>query len=198
MATRSTPRRDQEVLSAAARVFYARGYADASVQHVADELGILKGSLYHYISSKEELLYRLLDETHGEVSRILAEVEAEQGLAPLARLRLYVRPPGRVTAWPTSSASRSTTTTSSGSATSAGSDIVFRRRAHEEFVTRLIAEAQRDGDVAPDEDARVLTRLVFGTMILTYSWFRAGRDDPDAVADSCAEFAIRGVTGGGD
>ena len=91
MATRSTPRRDQEVLSAAARVFYARGYADASVQHVADELGILKGSLYHYISSKEELLYRLLDETHGDASRILAQVEAEQGLAPLARLRLYVR-----------------------------------------------------------------------------------------------------------
>src|SRR6476620_1573839 len=91
MAARSTPRRDQEVLSAAARVFRARGYADSSVQHVADELGILKGSLYHYISSKEELLFRLLDGTHEDVSRILEEVEAQEGLAPLDRLRLYVR-----------------------------------------------------------------------------------------------------------
>ena len=95
MATRSTPRRDQEVLSAAARVFHARGYADASVQHVADELGILKGSLYHYISSKEELLYRLLDETHEEVSRILDEVAASDSAAarPAAALRA---PAGRV------------------------------------------------------------------------------------------------------
>ena len=77
-------------------------------------------------------------------------------------------------------------------------DIVGRRRAHEDFVAGLIAEAQAEGDVDADENARVLTRLVFGTMILTYDWFRPGRDDPEQVADACAEFAIRGVTGGGD
>ena len=52
--------------------------------------------------------------------------------------------------------------------------------------------------MAAGEDPRVLTRLVFGTMILTYNWFRAGRDDPEQVADSCADFALQGVTGGGD
>ena len=196
MATRSTPRRDQEVLSAAARVFHARGYADASVQHVADELGILKGSLYHYISSKEELLYRLLDETHEEVSRILDEVAAEDS-PPLDRLRLYVR---RQVAYNLENLERVAVyhhdLARLGDARRG--DLVGRRREHEDFVTDLIAGAQADGDVAADEDPRVLTRLVFGTMILTYNWFRAGRDDPEQVADSCAEFAIRGVTGGGD
>jgi TetR/AcrR family transcriptional regulator, cholesterol catabolism regulator len=197
MATRSTPRRDQEVLSAAARVFHARGYADASVQHVADELGILKGSLYHYISSKEELLYRLLDGTHEDVSRILDEVTAEEGLAPLDRLRLYVR---RQVAYNLENLERVAVYHHDLErlGDERREDIVFRRRAHEDFVTRLITDAQRDGEVDAGEDARVLTRLVFGTMILTYSWFRAGRDDPAEVADSCAEFAIRGVTGGGD
>src|SRR3954462_14482671 len=74
MTTRTPRRRDDEVLAAAARVFYEHGYADASVQDVAEELGILKGSLYHYISTKEDLLFRLLSETHGDVSRILDEV----------------------------------------------------------------------------------------------------------------------------
>ena len=83
-------KRDREVLDAAARVFYERGYSDASVQDVADELGILKGSLYHYISSKEDLLFRLLDGTHAEVSRILDEVSALD-LPPLERLHEYVR-----------------------------------------------------------------------------------------------------------
>jgi TetR/AcrR family transcriptional regulator, cholesterol catabolism regulator len=197
MATRSTPRRDPEVLSAAARVFHARGYADASVQHVADELGILKGSLYHYISSKEELLYRLLDGTHEDVSRILDEVSAEEGLAPLDRLRLYVR---RQVAYSLANLERVAVYHHDLErlGDERRQDIVGRRRVHEAFVAGLIADAQTDGDVSGEEDARVLARLVFGTMILTYDWFRAGRDDPEQVADSCAEFAIRGVTEGGD
>ena len=55
-------RREREVLDVAARLFHERGYADTSVQDIADELGILKGSLYHYIEVKEDLLFRLLGE----------------------------------------------------------------------------------------------------------------------------------------
>src|SRR4026207_1251516 len=83
-------KRDRGVLAGAARVFYERGYSDASVQDVADELGILKGSLYHYIDTKEDLLFRLLEEVHVDVQRILEEVEALDGLDPLARLHEYV------------------------------------------------------------------------------------------------------------
>jgi AcrR family transcriptional regulator len=43
---RAERKRGEEVLDAAARVFARRGYADASVQDIADELAILKGSLY--------------------------------------------------------------------------------------------------------------------------------------------------------
>src|SRR4051795_5669835 len=88
---RGAKKRDEEVLDAAARVFARRGYADASVQDVADELGILKGSLYHYIKMKEDLLFWLLEAVHRDVEEILEEVEAAQGLAPLDRLALYVR-----------------------------------------------------------------------------------------------------------
>src|SRR5829696_10388529 len=82
-------KRDREVLEAAARVFYERGYSDASVQDVADELGILKGSLYHYIDTKEDLLFRLLQETHDEIYKILEEVSAMEDLPPLERLEIY-------------------------------------------------------------------------------------------------------------
>src|SRR3954463_4495580 len=85
-------RREQEVLDAAARVFHERGYTDATVQHVADELGILKGSLYYYIETKEDLLFRLLEQVHDEVDELLAHVAAEsEGQPPLARLEQYVR-----------------------------------------------------------------------------------------------------------
>src|ERR1044072_692841 len=83
--------RDDEVLDAAARVFARRGYADASVQDVADELGILKGSLYHYIKMKEDLLFWLLEAVHADVEVILEDVSQAEGLGPLERIELYVR-----------------------------------------------------------------------------------------------------------
>jgi len=182
------------VLSAAARVFHARGYAGTSVQDVADELGILKGSLYHYISSKEELLFRLLDGTHTEVNRILDEVLLVEA-PPLERLREYVR---RQVAFCLENLER--VSVYHHDLERLGDErrreIVARRRAHEEFVAGLIASAQAAGEVGADEDPALLTRCVFGTMILTYNWFRVGRDDPETVADGCAEFALRGVTGG--
>jgi AcrR family transcriptional regulator len=182
------------VLRAAARVFHARGYAGTSVQDVADELGILKGSLYHYISSKEELLFRLLDGTHTEVNRILDEVCAVEG-PPLERLREYVR---RQVSFCLENLER--VAVYHHDLERLGDerrrDIVSRRRAHEQFVAGLIASAQAAGEVPADEDPALLSRCVFGTMILTYDWFRPGRDDPRTVAEGCADFALRGVTGG--
>jgi CheY-like chemotaxis protein/AcrR family transcriptional regulator len=48
-------RRD-EVLAAAARIFAAKGFSETTVQDIAEAVGVLKGSLYYYFRSKDELL----------------------------------------------------------------------------------------------------------------------------------------------
>src|SRR5918999_1583403 len=83
--------RDAEVLETAAEVFARRGYAAATVQEVADELGMLKGSIYYYTKSKEDLLFRLLSAVHDDVDRLLGEVVEIPDLDPLERLCEYVR-----------------------------------------------------------------------------------------------------------
>ncbi len=50
----------QEVLQSAANVFFAKGFHATSIEDVAREVGMLKGSLYYYIKSKDDLLFRLL------------------------------------------------------------------------------------------------------------------------------------------
>jgi AcrR family transcriptional regulator len=45
--------------NAATRLFSEKGYRGASLQELAEEVGIQKASLYHYIPSKEELLYQI-------------------------------------------------------------------------------------------------------------------------------------------
>ena len=52
----------EEIIAAAARVFQRKGYHAATVQDIADAVGILKGSLYHHFKSKDDLLYLIVKE----------------------------------------------------------------------------------------------------------------------------------------
>ncbi len=47
----------ENITIAALRLFLLRGYKCVSLVDVANEIGITKGGIYHYFSSKEELLH---------------------------------------------------------------------------------------------------------------------------------------------
>jgi AcrR family transcriptional regulator len=60
-AAKSKPAtRLEEVLQSAANIFFAKGFHATSIEDVARDVGMLKGSLYYYIRSKEDLLFQLL------------------------------------------------------------------------------------------------------------------------------------------
>lgn len=186
-------KRDAEVLSAAAQVFYERGYADSSVQDVADAVGILKGSLYHYIRTKEDLLYRLLEEVHEEVHEILVEVIAVPDLEPLDRLHLYVR---RQIEFNARNLVRISVYYHDVQRLSRDRRraIYAHRREHEDFVTELVGAAQQAGVADARQDPRVLANCVFGAIIWVYRWYDpAGRVQPVELARSGADFAVAGV-----
>lgn len=69
--------RHRDVLEAAATLFAERGYAATSVRDIGERVGLLGGSLYHYIKSKEALFVQIHN-TALEVSgaRIRAAVDA--------------------------------------------------------------------------------------------------------------------------
>jgi TetR/AcrR family transcriptional regulator, cholesterol catabolism regulator len=50
----------EEVLQSAANIFFAKGFHATTIEDVARDVGMLKGSLYYYIKSKDDLLFRLL------------------------------------------------------------------------------------------------------------------------------------------
>jgi AcrR family transcriptional regulator len=192
---REAPRqRDTEVLQAAAKVFYSKGYADASVQDIADELNILKGSLYHYIEKKEDLLFWLLTETHDEVEAILEEVAATD-LPPLKQLHEYAR---RQVEFTSSNVARMAIYYRESSQLSPARrrQITTKRRAHEGFVAKLIEQAQKKGEAKRGGDPALLANFVFGSMIWVYRWYKPGPDLPPVeVAKAAADFVLDGVIG---
>ena len=52
--------KEQEIITVAARLFKEKGYRATTLEDIAAAVGMLKGSLYYYIQSKEELLYIVL------------------------------------------------------------------------------------------------------------------------------------------
>jgi TetR/AcrR family transcriptional regulator, cholesterol catabolism regulator len=188
--------RDGEVLAAAANVFSRRGYAAATVQDVADELGILKGSLYYYTRTKEDLLFRLLSAVHDDVDALLEAVAAIEGLTPLERLSEYVR---RQAAYNLRNLVRITIYYNDLDQLrdERRREMLRRRRQHEDFVTGLIEEGQRGGEIDPAGDPRLLARTVFAVILWPYRWFRPrGRLRIEEVAESCVAF-VRGALAGG-
>ncbi len=54
---KTSPAKEQEIIAVAARLFKEKGYRATTLEDIAAAVGMLKGSLYYYIRSKEELLY---------------------------------------------------------------------------------------------------------------------------------------------
>jgi len=75
-----------DIIAAAAKVFQTKGYHAATVQDIADAVGILKGSLYHHVKSKEDLLYLIVKEPIARLYERMAEVAASD-LAAGEKLR---------------------------------------------------------------------------------------------------------------
>jgi len=53
----------QDILEAAAQVFRQKGFHGASMNDIADAVNLQKASLYHHVSSKQEILFELLDQS---------------------------------------------------------------------------------------------------------------------------------------
>lgn len=160
--------RDLDVMAAAISVMSERGYAATSIQEIADRVGVLKGSLYHYFSSKEELLFRILSESHSESETIMQDVAA-LNLEPLDELSEFLR---RECIWFLSNVSRANIyfTASSDLTGPRLKEIQGSDRGFTEHLLKLITAAQVDGQIASDIDASLLTRFVLGSLNNVRAW----------------------------
>jgi AcrR family transcriptional regulator len=187
--------RRQDVLEAAVRVFHKKGYASASIQDVADEVGVLKGSLYHYIDSKEDLLARIFEDSAGHFMEMLDEA-AGLDERPVERLRgfgracslWYLRNIERVaiyaTEWKHLTGKRR-------------GEVVRIREAYERRLAGLIEEVKEAGEAAPDLDVNFATYFIFGALNGLPDWYRRRGPDPaERIADAYADQIVNTVVGG--
>jgi TetR/AcrR family transcriptional regulator, fatty acid metabolism regulator protein len=75
----------RQILDAAIRVFARQGFHSTRVSDIADEAGVAYGLVYHYFSSKEEVLNELFSERWSLLLAAIDEADRE-GETPRAKL----------------------------------------------------------------------------------------------------------------
>jgi TetR/AcrR family transcriptional regulator, fatty acid metabolism regulator protein len=70
------------ILDAAVRVFAGQGFHTCRVSDIADEAGVAYGLVYHYFSSKEEILDTLFTERWGLMLQAIAEADSAYASPP--------------------------------------------------------------------------------------------------------------------
>ena len=87
--------RRQEIIDTATELFLSQTYDKTTTGQVMEVLGIAKGTIYHYFSSKEQLLEAVVDDlAEGYCERREADLADAEGDA-LARLALLFSPDRR-------------------------------------------------------------------------------------------------------
>ena len=169
MSDRSTTAEDKRrlLLSAAVRVFARKGYHTCRVGDIAKEAGVAYGLLYHYFSSKEEVLETIFRETWTGMLETTRSIESAGGSAQdqlrkivEVTLRAWRRDPDLVRLLVrevTRSPQLQRELKDIGNAVDA--------------LERIIRRGQAEGDLRPDVEPRLASLVVYGAVeqILT-SW----------------------------
>jgi AcrR family transcriptional regulator len=181
-----------QILDAATELFAARGYAGTSLQDVANATGLTRPALYHYFSSKEDLLLRLVSEATVGPAGELREIRERPGASAAQRLgdmaasvaRLQAKHPERFRMLIRSEAdlpAEIAETYDSG-----------RRDVLREFTT-VIREGVRSGELRA-VDPHIAALGVIGLCNWVAWWHRPGDDEADRrVVAALAEMAVASV-----
>ena len=83
-------RRQQQVVATAAAVFARRGFQATSMDELSEATGLRSGGLYHYIGSKQRLLFEIFQQLMDPLLEQAAGIEASDA-TPEEQLRALVR-----------------------------------------------------------------------------------------------------------
>lgn len=182
------------VYEVAAEVFHRKGYDSTSMSDVATAAGLTKAGLYHHVSSKESLLYTVLDSgldlTESYVMKPL------EGLSdPLERLKAMIELHLRLVL---EERNLEVTGLLHECKTLASGDRARINRRKKEYVkmsTRLISDVLKKYKIV-DIDAKIAAFALLGMLNWTYQWYKAsGSNSRDEIVKNFQRIFLQGILG---
>jgi AcrR family transcriptional regulator len=189
--------RIQEITRRAAELFDRSGYANASMEDLAAAVGLAKPSLYHYVKSKDEVLFlihrQFMDAAFAALDARMREVgdtrtQLRGVITDLVELVCSQRPLVRVffEHFRDLPAARRR-------------NIVMERDRYMRTVVRVIRRGVQRAELVRGLDPTLAALAIFGACNWTYQWYDPrGRLPPRAIGTVFADFLLEGMTPGRD
>lgn len=188
---RGRPGYDREsVIRVCVEAFNRHGYDATSMGILASELGISKSAIYHHVTSKEEILDIALTRSLAELERVVNDAE-ELDAPAVVELETILRESVAVL---TQSLPYVTLLLRLRGNSDMEVAALRRRREITLRIAELIRQAQQDGDLRDDIDARTASRLTMGTVNSIVDWYRPGRTQSgEDVAETVVTLLMNGL-----
>lgn len=164
-----------QILDAATLSFREHGYEAASLQDIASRVGILKGSLYNYITSKEDLFFAVVERPATEFMDRLAILQEDEGLSVLDKLRQIIDQQLQIfaQAYPAPFVYLGRVQSRSEPQFEEW-DAYYLRSLHE-----ILRQGVKGGELRPDLDVRLAAYALLGMMAWMHAWYEPRGEDSD-------------------
>lgn len=184
-------KRWQEILKAAAEVFYEKGYDAATLQEIADRVGILKGSIYYYIKTKSDLLDHLLTEVHNEGVAMIRQRSEESGTV-FDKLEAMFR--SHIDYMCRNQAKTTVYLHELKALDPKRRESLFRGHEFRDQFLVLIKKGQAEGLILDSLDPKLTAQTMMGWTNSLYQWYRPQPRKPmDQIANHFVTIMLRGI-----
>lgn len=188
--------RERDLLEAATALFRARGFHATSMEDLARAMSMTRGSLYHYIEAKDDLLWAIVNRAMDELDAAVRPVLTGPG-SPRQRLE-------RAIATHLAVAARSADALSILQIELRSLDperraaLIARRDAYEALWRQTIADGIATGGFRP-VDVRLAGIAILSACNWFTQWFDpAGPLSVDRIAERFADLFLTGLAGGSE
>jgi AcrR family transcriptional regulator len=185
----------REICRIAARVFYEKGYDGASMQDIAEAVGLTKAGLYHHVGSKDRLLFEImnygmdiLDETVLRKVKDIPDAREKLRQTIIGHIDLIVR-----------ARDMEITVILHENRSLRGQlrkKINVRKKAYIQYLEGLIVQVQQQPGGRPLLAPRLAAFALLGMINWLYQWYRAeGPIKQHELAEAYVDFFFRGLLG---
>jgi TetR/AcrR family transcriptional regulator, cholesterol catabolism regulator len=180
------------LLDSALELFSTHGYADTSVQQIADRAHLTKGAFYHHFESKEDLLRLIHDEFLDHQLALLREALAHDG-DPAERLRHLLR--ALLGSLETYLTNVKVFFQERRHLTGARFEAIkVKRDEFDRLFQQAIDDGVRTGAFRNDLQARIVGLGILGMCSWVSTWYRpTGPLDAEQIADTFSDMVLDGL-----
>lgn len=181
----------EEIFSKAAEIFAKKGYERATLEEIAAELKLTKGSLYHYFKGKDDILFQSLLRAHTIASQVLSKIVERRDIPPKDRLYLAIEEHVKVL------------TTKFVYATLRQQELLLpaklrdkvrrERKKFQQMFVGIIHEGIEDGTFKP-VNLKLVSFAILGATNWVARWYSPdGPFSPEEIGEALADYLVHGL-----